>query len=1202
MKKSLKRDRVKKKTATVSLAKYEITVESEKKFFEDDNNYIDYFMEIGVKPDIFKFNFLYEANTPEEISENLTPQIICKFPISDKRNIVIENVMVNQVFPKGFKVIESETQPNPDFYCVVLDNQLYSAIYTRKYLACLVIYESVDKYKKLYEKFKYEDNKFMLVLRSTMRTSRPKSMSIDIDDNPNKNNNNNNEKIKNWYIPKCLCIVSVHHYIAKYQEILNTIYDLILSNNYPSLFLDHIIEKLIVETPRIPRGHKRFILRFPNKDIEISEKKMNELPSVNINLCRTFDILSIDNVIEIFKYLLYETKLIFFSENLFDLTNTILSFLSLLNPFKYQFQIVSVLSKDLYNYAETISPFIFGINEKYSENFFTKNKISIEDTTICVVDIDNNNYYIIAPGGKIDYKDYPEMPKKLKKKFEEKLKKNAANGSNSNSSSNNSINTVISGDINYQRSTSLNFKKKNSIENDINYRNEQYQLIFYKIMINILKDYPKYLSKDYSVSKDISMSIKDMIDLKSYINSFNSSEKYFYQRIFNSQMFMEFIYKRMMPKNCNEKVEVLFFEEKIKEKSSTKMLFGKSKLLDQNVLVTCKDYDYDNEVEIIDLRPNQELEDKLNTYLLERTNYILKECLNKGFSVNIDDDKKKTTFFYYLFPPLLSEKLFILNAEVYKTPAPFYKEIEEINTKIVNKSYLKFIQNMQILKNSEAENDLYLCYIIIWSLTMWYTEDKEKDYRFFKMLEMIENIEEHEIKIFEIIFKNLVEYCEDENIILLYKKFIHLGLNPSWEMFSLVSKIIKKKQNATRKKNLLLQDINAKELISKLKNDKKIEDENIFHQRTLKYDESENIIFSNTLTFYAYFKCEKCKSSINISSLYSNLSSIQIDKDKNGHEILKCRAKMKNNKICDGKYEPKIKFRFGEELFNQKDVYNLVNKRKTSMLKEFKLLFPNELKQQLLQIVGDLNKDKFDLISFRYSFPNVYWSLIFYFDLNNIDKSFMLPYTDFDPNIVFEDKLDETIVHNQKKEKNAKNQNIDLKTNKNFNFKNIFLKNSKQIKKYDSGNLCIQSVYSLGLINNLLYSYKDPFDYEENIGYNELPIIPFSQEIFSPITKRSSLMIFNDDNFQSFLSRDSTSPTKRKSEFNIVFNFSSFLNISRNEVPIDNHILIKKKNPLEDRIFDFESSVDSFDSDDDSDEDDNSIADTGKKVSSKFVK
>ena len=213
----------------------------------------------------------------------------------------------------------------------------------------------------------------------------------------------------------------------------------------------------------------------------------------------------------------------------------------------------------------------------------------------------------------------------------------------------------------------------------------------------------------------------------------------------------------------------------------------------------------------------------------------------------------------------------------------------------------------------------------------------------------------------------------------------------------------------------------------------------------------------------------------------------------------------------------------------------------------------------------------------------------------------MLPYTDYDSNIVFEDKLDEVIVHKQKNEKNTKNNNIDLKTNENFKIKNFFLKNSNKIKKYDTDNLCIQTVYSLGLINNLLYSYKNTFDYEENIGYNELPLIPFKKQNFSPVAKRSSVMIFMDDNFQNLLSSNSSSPKKRKSELNIVFNFSSFLNISRNEVPIDNHILIKKKNPLEDRIFEFESSVDSFDSESD-DEDSDDIADTGKKISSKFVK
>ena len=1171
--KTFKKERMKKKTSTVSLSKNEIAIESEKKFFEDDNNYIDYFMEIGIKPEMCKCNFLYEAKTKDEISENLVPQILCKFPISDKKNIVVENIMVNQIFPHGFKVIESKTKLKPDFYCVVLDNQLYSAVYTRKYLACLIIYESLETYSKLNNKLKLEDNKFMLILRSTMKMTRPKEMSID--------QNIDKENLKNLYIPKCLCIVSVHPYINKYKEILTNIYDLILSNKYPSLFLDHIIEKMIVETPKVPRGYKRIVLNFPNKDIEISEKKMNEMPLVNVNFCRMFDILSINNVIEIFKYLLYETKLLFFSENLPDLTNTIISFLFLLAPFKYQFQIVSVLSKELYNYTETISPFIFGINEKYSDKFFSKNKISIEDTTICVIDIDNDNHYIIAPGGKIDYKDYPEMPKKLKKKLEEKLKKNSA----SNFVYNKIINEVEDkkdknneDKKNKNKNYNNNNENKNH-ENDIlKARNERYQAIFFKIMIHILKDYPKYLSKDYSVNRDISMSIKDMIDLKSYLNSFNINDKNFYNRIFTTQMFMEFIYKRMMPKNCNEKVEVLFFEEKIKEKTSSKMIFGKSKLLEQNVLLTCKDYDFDKDIVNIDLRPNKELCDKLNTYLLDRKNSILKSCLNKGFSVSIDEEGKKSSFYYYLFPTLLSEKLFILNAELYKTSPPYYKEIETIDMKIVNKSYLKFIQNIQTLKNSESENDLYLCYLIIWSLTMWYTEEKEREYRFYEMLNMLKKIEEHDIKIFEIIFKNLLEFSEDKNIILLYKIFIHLRLNPSWEMFSLVSKIIKKKQNASNKKNLLHQNIDPQELINKYHINKKVD---YFHQRSLKVDESEDFIFSNALIFYSYFKCEKCKSAINICDICANLSSIILDKDKHGHERLKCKTKFKNNKICDGIYEPKLKFRFGKELFNQKEIYNLLYKRKSSIIKEVQLLYPSELKKQLLQIVSNLQKkEKFDVELFKYNYPNIFWSLVFYYDLNNINKTFMLSYSNFDVNPILENIRSENVEYvKSKKEENENEEkkifNIDLKITKNFKFQNFFLQDNKNERKiYDTDNLCIQNVYNLGLINNILYSYKNIFSYEENIGYNELPFIIFENENFMLSSLRSSAIIYNDndESYYNFVVGDSNKAiTKRNSDGNVNYNIN--LRISQAETPIDNHLLIKK-NPMEDHIFDFESSDD----------------------------
>ena len=77
-----------------------------------------------------------------------------------------------------------------------------------------------------------------------------------------------------------------------------------------------------------------------------------------------------------------------------------------------------------------------------------------------------------------------------------------------------------------------------------------------------------------------------------------ANEKEFYNRIFSTQMFIEFIYKRMMPKNYNEKVEILFFEEKINE-AKLKKSFFKSKEVNPNLLLTSKEYDYDNYIQKI---------------------------------------------------------------------------------------------------------------------------------------------------------------------------------------------------------------------------------------------------------------------------------------------------------------------------------------------------------------------------------------------------------------------------------------------------------------------------------------------------------------------------------------------------------------------------------------------------------------------------
>jgi hypothetical protein len=1129
------------KKQTLSQSQTDVVNDLQKRYFDDDNNFIDYFIEVGVKPEIFKNKVLYECDDPDEINQYLIPQIITKFPNFDKKTVVIENSMIHQIFPQGFKLHESETRPEPNFYCLVLDNQLYSAIYTRKYLACLIIYESIEDYKVLYDKFKKEDDKFLSVVKNIMA---------------DEINNNAKKKYKNFYIPKCLSLVSVHPYIDKYEEILRTIYDIVISGSYSNIFIDQIIEKLIIETPKIPRGLKRILLKFPNNEIELTETKMNQFPSVNVNLAYTFDILSYNNIIEIYKYLLYETKLIFFSEDLYTLTNVILSFLFLLTPFNYQFQIVSILSKELYNFVETISPYIFGINEKYTENFFSKHKISVEDTTICIIDIDKDNYFLIAPGGVLNQKEFPDYPKKLRKKLEDKIKVYLINKKKKRSISQYYPNQTNATSIEENFSRCSTYKNcsfmsvltcvsdlsTESVTNRIHYKsknndNEEIQKIFSKFMINLLKDYPKFLTKDYSVNRDISQSIKDMIDLKSYLNLYSNGEKCFYSKIFSTQMFMEFIYKRMMPKDCNEKVEVLFIEEKIQEKLNEKNLLskiGKSKNAVQYILLHCKEYDYDEKIITIDLTGEKGLTYGLKCYLLNNK-LLLSTFLNRGYNIKIDNDSFDITFTYNIFPSLLSDKLFILNIEEYqKEHFPFYKNIEEINARIVNKIAFKFIQEKNRINNSESQNDLYLCYLIVWSMVFWYTEEDEKDDRFIEMLGVLEKVDEHDVKIFEMLFKTLVKYSKDENVILLYKKFIHLRLNPSWDMFSLVSKIIKKKQNIDRKNKLLHQDTNMEKIKLLLYNSKKANEAECFPNRTFKTSNKDDIIFSNKILFYSYFLCKNCKKITNLGEICSKLKDLKTEKDTKGISRLKCNFKNKEGKICASLIEQPFKFKLGEELFNQKMSNNQIHRYLTSVPKSVILLSPTEIKKNLLEITTNKKKEeKFDVENFKTNYPDIFWSLLWYFNLHNIDKNFMLPYQSPLKNVKFK-RCDNDADNNIQYIYNRFASNKDDENNEvnEVNDKKVFRLNAKEcqikickkkneIKTYKTEDLCIQNIYEFCIIENLgFYSNRSLYIYSNNISFNEMPILSYDKDNNSVF---SGSIYFNDSESSTRISlvRDS---------------------------------------------------------------------------------
>ena len=143
----------------------------------------------------------------------------------------------------------------------------------------------------------------------------------------------------------------------------------------------------MIEVPLPPRG--RYDVEFDILDdkMRIAQSEMNKLPNNEGQIKVIFDLFKEIEIVEIFKHLLYETKMIIFSTDIKLLTPFIFGLLSIMYPFKYSFQVVSCIPNDSYHIIESISPYIIGINQTYTEDFFKQAKVDIRDTSILIIDL-----------------------------------------------------------------------------------------------------------------------------------------------------------------------------------------------------------------------------------------------------------------------------------------------------------------------------------------------------------------------------------------------------------------------------------------------------------------------------------------------------------------------------------------------------------------------------------------------------------------------------------------------------------------------------------------------------------------------------------------------------------------------------------------------------------------------------------------------
>ena len=898
------------------------------------NNFIDYFLVIGLDPEVAFSDWLYETNV-EELNciykKEMTPKIISSFPPFEKHTIFYDESMIRHCFPEDFVIIqtkENEPKPEPKLFSFMLDNNYFSIHFPQKYLSCLLFYESVGDYQKLFDK----NNEFEGI---------------------------NNEDVKTYtfqktrfqhYIPKCLVIISLYPFFGEFEKILWELYCHSKQSNI-TCPIDKIIENLLIEVPIPPRGIFTVEYDLIGKKREIKQNLMNQLPLIDVDLRVLFKIFpAAKDIVNIYRYIMLESRVLFFSADVKLLNPFIFGLLSMLYPFNYQYQVVTILPKENFETLESITPFIAGINQSYTDSFFADKGLTLSDEII-IVDIDHGQIKVVtceemetSQGG--ENEKVPEFPKSRKK-----LESNI-----------NDIKKKI---------------KQDNIDKDYHYVNgyidrefnTKLNEAFFLFNCDLLKNYSKYLNQEcYSTSQPDFVSLFKIND---FLSAQSGSDKPFYLKFLSeTQIFGDFLYKRMIPKDSNEKIQILAFDEKINEISQSNLLrFNTTPV---SIFSSSKEYEYTTKVNVNGPRPPSQSE--LSFYQKESNQ---KGLLCYGIIVSKDSNNSNNVTFTYPIFPVFTTNLFFTASTIkeYFIPLTYSEDVERINADLVSKSHLGGVAERQ----SDMKNYINLCWIQLWAMSFWYHEPQEKKFRFGQLLQVIKKVTSHDMEVFNIVFDALTRYGTDDMILNLYDIILGLKLNPSVKVRETAMKLKDKNEAKQQQKQKQIRYTKSKrlsedEITSLYEVNSGVNSK--FKPRTLKNRYNSNVL-SEDVTFLAGDECIDCGNSINLVSVSKKYDLMH--RDIMWAECL--------NPQCHMPLLPKISVLFGHEMNKEGTLKNT-----TAVFENIVLFSPQYLhinyRDSLIKTYGT----KLDVEEFKMRFSAIFWNSIWYFKIADLDYQLFLPY------------------------------------------------------------------------------------------------------------------------------------------------------------------------------------------------------------------
>ena len=605
-------------------------------------NLYQQFFVVGLDPRIMSSINDFDLKSLKEPYSS--PKVISKYPNINLPYLIIpDELIASHSFPLGVineiidyidnnDLIAKENKTKSFLFS--LENmspqvKAYSLRTKKIYYSCLLFYENIENYRNCIEQRK---NYKALNINGEIKNKGlliPKVICL-------SSFNSYHEQTKN-------ILLNIKNYVNNYNYNNKSMDNL---NIYP---IEKIIESLIFNLPSIPRGNftlrinkESFSYKKHKENEEISnnneldtndiiyqETPPNENPRETINYSILMQYFRVNEIFEVIKYIILEESILFFSEDKEALSTVIESFVSLIYPFEYPHPVIPILPEQNYSLIVLFKHFIFGINYKYSEEFLNKNIVLDGVKFIRIIRLEKR-FDSLLHGQEMDPLEYQVF---TSIKFNENKPLIKFDQIQKNVYLNDILDTKLIHDkkkINLPRHyfekcsrilenniREIDSKYKNQVDKNVvetlkkNALNKEIRenfLYFFSCILLTYQEYCiKYEKKKYEiqdksgniVEKEFeerslqldekfyvkALKINDLFDIEEFINSRPSLDRPFYRVFFNTQIFMNFMLKKMFPESNQDKLDILFFDEIINKKLSRDIYNQKkeTKFLDNEI-------------------------------------------------------------------------------------------------------------------------------------------------------------------------------------------------------------------------------------------------------------------------------------------------------------------------------------------------------------------------------------------------------------------------------------------------------------------------------------------------------------------------------------------------------------------------------------------------------------------------------------------